>query len=77
MIPEYEYEQLRALEVLAGVFPKEIARLERMRQMAIAALGVSDSNKNEDLRLRIDEIDAQLARARYDFAMGEYEGDEE
>lgn len=76
MISDYQYEQLRALEVLAGVFPKEIARLERMRQMATAALGVSGPDKNEDLRLRIDELDEQLARARYDFAMGEYKGDE-
>ena len=72
---EYEYEQLRAWEVLAGVFPKEIARLERMRQMAIAALGVSGPDKNEDLRLRIDELDTKLARARYDFVMGDQKGD--
>ncbi len=75
---EYEYEQLRALEVLAGIYPKEIARMERMRQILgdLASI-TSDADKQFDLQLRMEEIDAKLARARYDFVMGDQKGDED
>ena len=72
MKDEMNYEQLRALQVLAGIFPKEIAELELQRKMVIAALGSVDNDKNHDLRLRLDEIDSRLAKLNYDYAMGEY-----